>query len=149
LLHQGTDIVSTDIILVARNESEFAGHHEKLLANGIAQADAFWFGRNLDVALDEFRVHEGKRPVSLLLLPELNAHYLGALIALYEHKVFVQGVIWDINSYDQWGVELGKKIATALLPFVRGDVQAVSGSNGHLAALASLIRQLRDRNTEA
>ena len=147
LIHQGTDVISSDIILVAKDESKFAEHHDKLLANGIAQADALWFGRGLDVAMEETRVHQGGRPVTLLVLPELNAHYLGALIALYEHKVFVQGVIWNINSYDQWGVELGKTIATSLLPlFLTGDHSATNDPV-HLVAVTSVIRRWRDRDS--
>ena len=143
LLHQGTDVISSDIIFVARDESKLPGHHDKLLANGFAQADAFWFGRGLDVALDPFRVHEGGRPVSLLVLPELNAFYLGALIALYEHKVFVQGVIWNINSFDQWGVELGKTIATSLLPLFTTDRNASSAGPAPLSTVTSSIKRLR------
>ena len=143
LLHQGTDVISSDIMLVARDQSALKGHHEKLLANGVAQADALWFGRGLDIALDECRVHEGSRPVTVLVLPEINAHYLGALIALYEHKVFVQGVLWHINSYDQWGVELGKTIATSLLPFFSGAHVDAGPVPAHLVALRSVIRRLR------
>ena len=145
LLHQGSEPISSDIILVARDESKFADHHDKLLANGIAQADALWFGRGIDVALTAHRVHEGGRPVTVLVLPELNAFSLGALIALYEHKVFVQGVIWNINSYDQWGVELGKTIATSLHPLFTGDQSGVSpiAPSPHLAAITAAIRQSR------
>jgi glucose-6-phosphate isomerase len=147
LLHQGTDLISSDIILVARDESKFTEHHDKLLANGIAQADALWFGRDLGVAHDGYRVHEGGRPVTLLVMPELNAYHLGALIALYEHKVFVQGVIWNINSYDQWGVELGKTIATSLLPLFTAGHTPVADEPAHLAAVTSVIRRLRHRDS--
>jgi glucose-6-phosphate isomerase len=116
-LHQGTDLVSSDILLVAEPESASALHHEKLLANGLAQADALWIGHRSDLP---YARHEGGRPVSLLVLPELNAFSLGALLALYEHKVFVQGAIWNIDSFDQWGVELGKSIARALLSPLQG-----------------------------
>ncbi len=132
LLHQGTDKSSADIVLVARPESALKEHHEKLLANGIAQADAFWQGKSFETIFAELeskiadeterrkmaqhRVHPGGRPVTMLVMPTVDAFNLGALVALYEHKVFVQGVIWNINPFDQWGVELGKKIAVALLP---------------------------------
>ena len=149
LLHQGTDLISSDIILVARDESQFTEHHDKLLANGLAQADALWFGRGLDVALTEHRVHEGGRPVTLLVLPALNAFNLGALIALYEHKVFVQGVVWNINSYDQWGVELGKVIATSLLPLLTADKTDAFEGPAHLAATVSVIRQFRKPDSPA
>ena len=146
LLHQGTDLISSDIIFVAADESKFTAHHDKLLANGMAQADALWFGRGIDIALSEHRVHEGGRPVTLLVLPELNAFNLGALIALYEHKVFVQGVIWNVNSYDQWGVELGKTIATSLLPmFVQSSDQTKAMEiPSHLRSVVSVIRRLRN-----
>ena len=144
LLHQGTDVISSDIMLVARDESKFKEHHDKLLANGIAQADALWFGRGIDTARNEFRVHEGGRPVTLLVLPEINAHTLGALIALYEHKVFAQGVIWNINSYDQWGVELGKTIATSVLPLFSASQADAGQIPAHLAAVRSVICRLRN-----
>ncbi|MEQ1516806.1 MAG: glucose-6-phosphate isomerase [Usitatibacteraceae bacterium] len=142
LLHQGSDLISSDIIFVARDESALREHHDKLLANGFAQADALWFGRTLELAGEAYRVHVGGRPVTLLLLPELNAFYLGALIALYEHKVFVQGVIWNIHSFDQWGVELGKKIATSLLPLF-ADGMPATGGNSHLSEMTSRIARLR------
>lgn len=149
LLHQGTDVISSDIILIARDESKFAGHHDKLLANGVAQADALWFGRDLELARDRYRTYAGGRPVTLLVMPELNAFYLGAMIALYEHKVFVQGVIWNINSYDQWGVELGKTIATSLLPLFTADQTAALEVPPHLFALTALIRQMRNGTSTA
>ena len=149
LLHQGSDIISSDIVLIARDESKFAGHHDKLLANGIAQADALWFGRDRDASPDMNRVYEGGRPVTVLVLPEVNAFHLGALIALYEHKVFVQGVVWHINSFDQWGVELGKNIATSLLPMFAADDAKSIEVPAHLAALTSVIRRLRNRTQTA
>lgn len=148
LLHQGTDVISSDIILIARDESKFAGHHDKLLANGVAQADALWFGRDPALAREGYRTYEGGRPVTLLVLPQLDAFYLGALIALYEHKVFVQGVIWNINSYDQWGVELGKTIAASLLPLFTADQTAAVHIPPHLSELTALIHRLRnDKST--
>jgi glucose-6-phosphate isomerase len=149
LLHQGSDMISSDIILVARDESNFAVHHDKLLANGVAQADALWFGRGIDVASSEHRVHVGGRPVTILVLPEVDAFNLGALIAMYEHKVFVQGVVWNINSYDQWGVELGKTIATSLLPLFESGEKSTKEIPPHLAELSSRIRRMRDRNSPA
>ncbi|MBC7624043.1 MAG: glucose-6-phosphate isomerase [Aeromicrobium sp.] len=117
LLHQGTDIISSDIIIVREREGRSASKHERLLANAFAQADAFWFG-NHDDNLPLYRVHAGGRPVAVIELERLDAFHLGALIALYEHKVFAQGVMWHLNSFDQWGVELGKTIAKTLLPRV-------------------------------
>ena len=132
LLHQGSDLISADVIMVAERESSLATHHQKLLAHALAQADAFWYGKSYDAVFTELtqlaasertkmaehRTHPGSRPVSVIALPMLDAFSLGALIALYEHKVFVQGIIWNVNSFDQWGVELGKVIAKSLLPSV-------------------------------
>jgi glucose-6-phosphate isomerase len=153
LLHQGTDKSSADILLIARPESGLKEHHEKLIANGIAQADAFWQGKSFDAIFAELqskvadeserrkmaqhRVHPGGRPVTMMVMPTVDAHHLGALVALYEHKVFVQGVIWNINPFDQWGVELGKKIAVALLPSL------VSADKAPPAHLETLLAQLK------
>jgi glucose-6-phosphate isomerase len=142
LLHQGTDKISSDIVLVAKPESHLKQHHDKLLANALAQADAFWRGKTFDAAyaelaskisdekqrriMAEHRVHPGQRPVTLLMMPLLDAKHLGALIALYEHKVLVQGAIWNVNPFDQWGVELGKVIAQSLVGSL--DVNAPSTS---------------------
>jgi glucose-6-phosphate isomerase len=136
LLHQGTDVVSADILIIGEREGRSEDQHQRLLANAFAQADALWDGNQSD-ALPAFRVHHGKRPVSIIELTRLDAFHLGALIALYEHKVFAQGVFWNINSFDQWGVELGKQIAKTLLPDI---VQAPRD-----AALVEHMRQRRGR----
>lgn len=117
LLHQGTDIISSDIVIVREREGRSASQHERLLANAFAQANAFWEG-NHDDGVASHRIHHGRRPVTLIELERLDPFHLGALIALYEHKVFSQGVMWHVNSFDQWGVELGKIIAKRLLPNV-------------------------------
>ncbi len=162
LLHQGTDKSSADIVLIARPESALKEHHEKLLANGIAQADAFWQGKTFETIFAELeskiadeaerrkmamhRVHPGGRPVTMLVMPTVDAFSLGALVALYEHKVFVQGVIWNINPFDQWGVELGKKIAVALLPVIVASETAAatdtpaSASTEHLQGLLGQLK---------
>jgi glucose-6-phosphate isomerase len=106
LLHQGTQVVPCDFIDL--------GLEENLSANARAQADALAFGTQ-DPALPPYRQYPGNRPSSMLFLDGCSARNLGRLIALYEHKVFVQGVIWNINSFDQWGVELGKEMAKKLL----------------------------------
>lgn len=151
LLHQGTDLVSADIICLAERESPHQMHHDKLNAHALAQADAFWYGKSLAANLADLahlaeparhamaahRTHPGGRPVTVLALPRLDAHNLGSLIALYEHKVFVQGVIWNINSFDQWGVELGKSIATALLPVLGKNAGAAPA---HLRSLIDYLR---------
>jgi len=130
LLHQGTDIIPVDLVLVEKGEGP-AGMQAKLLANGIAQAEALMIGRpeaevraeltakGVDAAeidtLAPQRTFPGNRPTTTVLAPELTPQALGALIALYEHKTFVEGVIWGINSFDQWGVELGKTLAVRIL----------------------------------
>jgi glucose-6-phosphate isomerase len=136
LLHQGSDRISADIVLVARQPSKLTGHHAKLIANGIAQADALWQGSPSDNA---HRRHEGGRPVTLLVLPASDSFHLGALIALYEHKVFTQGVLWNINSFDQWGVELGKTLAKSLVETVASDSAAPPP---HLAELMNRLRAM-------
>ncbi|MEH6642686.1 MAG: glucose-6-phosphate isomerase, partial [Halomonas glaciei] len=114
LLHQGTRYVPIDFIASLKPEPGVEDHHFALLTNMLAQANAFMEGSQGDSK--ELSQHDpyscpGNRPSSTLLLDELTPKNLGALIALYEHKVFVQGVIWNINSFDQWGVQLGKRIA--------------------------------------
>ena len=106
LLHQGTQVVPCDFIEL--------NLENKLTANAIAQADALAFGTS-DASLPAHKRYPGNRPSSILFLEGLSARNLGRLIALYEHKVFTQGVIWNINSFDQWGVELGKELAKKIL----------------------------------
>ena len=130
LLHQGTQLVPIDFILPMRPTHEFNAHHDLLVANCLAQSSALMSGKTVEQARQELgatagsaaalqrlalhRSFEGNRPSNTLLLEQLDPASLGALIALYEHKVFVQGVIWNINSFDQWGVELGKTVATKI-----------------------------------
>jgi glucose-6-phosphate isomerase len=130
LLHQGTHVSPIDLIASLANRSSLPGHHEILLANLFAQAEAFMRGKTADevraeladqglsgAALEQLVPHKvfgGNRPSNTLLLSRLDPRNLGALIALYEHKIFVQGVIWHINSFDQWGVELGKQLAKTI-----------------------------------
>ena len=109
LLHQGSQIVPVDFIVSANKKSKF------LFANCLAQSLALMQGNNLDNNLQSFKYCHGNRPNSITLFPELTPEILGALIALYEHKVFVQGVMWNINSFDQWGVELGKTLAKQII----------------------------------
>ena len=160
LLHQGSDKISADILMVAQPQSALKGHHEKLLANALAQADALWFGRDTQSAyaasaqiadeaerrqLAAHRTQAGGRPVTLLVLPRVDAFHLGALIAMYEHKVFTQSVIWNIDCFDQWGVELGKTIAKALLPAVSDTSAVPAAAPAHLqATLAHLRSAARD-----
>jgi glucose-6-phosphate isomerase len=141
-LHQGTEIVPVEFLIAATGEAdpEFAAHHALLLANGFAQSAALMTGRDLEAAGgNPHRVHAGDRPSTTLLIPKLDPWHLGQLIALYEHRVFVAATLWGINPFDQWGVELGKTIASGL-------VEAVNDGTG-LDALdpstAGLIRAAR------
>ena len=108
LLHQGTVVVPSDFIVAARSFHDNTEHHDKLLANCFAQSEALMDGQVND---DPFRNFEGNRPSNTIILKELSPKNLGSLIALYEHQVFVSGIIWNIYSFDQWGVELGKQLA--------------------------------------
>ncbi|MEH6550158.1 MAG: glucose-6-phosphate isomerase [Pseudomonadales bacterium] len=114
LLHQGTRLVPMDLIAVVNDPLSNPQHHRILLGNMLAQSAALMSGQQDDNTA-EHKVYEGNRPSNVLLMDQLSPYNLGALIALYEHKVFVQGSIWNINCFDQWGVELGKKMANELL----------------------------------
>ena len=124
LIHQGTKLIPCDFIGFAKSLNPLGPHHDILMANVFAQTEALAFGKTPEqVARDgvkpelvSHRVFEGNRPSNTILAEKLTPHCLGALIALYEHKVFVQGAIWDINSFDQWGVELGKVLAQKIEP---------------------------------
>jgi glucose-6-phosphate isomerase len=127
LLHQGTTVVPADFIGFTRPAHELDRHHDLLMANLFAQTEALAFGKTREEAVAEglsapdHRVFAGNRPTSTILAPALTPRVLGELVALYEHKVFVQGTIWGINSFDQWGVELGKALATRITPELASD----------------------------
>jgi glucose-6-phosphate isomerase len=140
MLHQGTDVVPLEFVGVARNDEGPAGAHAKLLSNLLAQAEALMIGRSeaevraelagkgmdpaaIDVLAPQ-RVFPGNRPSSLIMMERLTPQALGALIALYEHKTLVEGAVWGINSFDQWGVELGKALANRILPELEGGPRA-------------------------
>jgi glucose-6-phosphate isomerase len=135
-LHQGTDLASCDFIVVAQGMGRNLSHHEILLAHACAQSEALMEG------LDTPQSHKacpGDRPSTTFVLPALDPQSLGALLALYEHKVYTQGVVWGVNSFDQWGVELGKTIAGRILPAVRGGEARLHPSTDHLLGV---IRRL-------
>jgi glucose-6-phosphate isomerase len=140
LLHQGTRLVPCDFLVAARAHHTLAGHHETLMANCFAQSEALAFGR--PEADSPHRVFPGNRPSTTMLYRQLDPKTLGTLIALYEHKVFVQGVIWGINSFDQWGVELGKQLAKAIRPEIDspGTVTTHDGSTNGLINYAKQLR---------
>jgi glucose-6-phosphate isomerase len=132
LIHQGTKLIPCDFMATAKSHNPLSDHHPKLLANFFAQTEAMMVGKTEEQVTAEFKaagksdeeikallpykVFKGNIPTNSILMKELNPRTLGALIALYEHKIFVQGIIWNIYSFDQWGVELGKQLANAILP---------------------------------
>jgi glucose-6-phosphate isomerase len=148
LIHQGTRLVPCDFIGVCRPAEEVGGHHDLLMANFFAQTEALAFGKSREQVeaegvapeLAPHRSFPGNRPTSTILTPELTPAVLGQLTALYEHKVFTQGVIWDVNSFDQWGVELGKVLATRIAAELD---PAASPDLGHDSSTNSLVRRYR------
>ena len=132
LLHQGTEIVPADFIGFARAHQPNREHHDLLVANLIAQTEALAFGR--DRPDEPWRSFAGNRPTTTIVAPELTPSVLGQLIALYEHIVFVQGVVWGIDSFDQWGVELGKELANRITPELTGEP-----TGDHDSSTAALI----------
>ena len=139
LLHQGTDLIPVDFIVALKPSHPYPGQHQVLLANAVAQAEALMCGTVSDTGLPPHRVFAGNRPSNMLLLQKLDPASLGALIALYEHKTFVQGVLWDINSFDQWGVELGKTLAHRILD----ELQGASPATTHDGSTEGLIARIR------
>ncbi len=157
LLHQGTDPVPCDFLIAAKSDTDHGEHHDLLIANCLAQGEALMRGRTLAEARAELaaqglegealerlaphKVFTGNRPSTTIVYRALDPVTLGSLIALYEHKVFVQGTIWGINSFDQWGVELGKVLAGELLPMVRGE-RAVTNRDASTAHLVEVLARL-------
>jgi len=146
LLHQGGRLIPSDFIALREADFPLAGHQEKLLANCLAQSAALAFGQTREEALAAgasavlapYRVFPGNQPSTTLVLPRLSPYTLGQLVALYEHKVFCLGVLWNLNSFDQWGVELGKQLAGRLLPLLSGagdDAAFDASTRGLLAEL--------------
>ncbi len=135
LIHQGTRMIPCDFIAPAISHHQVGDHHVKLLANFFAQPEALAFGTNPIEGQsdpdfkDVFRVFEGNRPTNSILIKKITPETLGSLIAMYEHKIFVQGIIWNIFSFDQWGVELGKKLAKAILPELENSATVTSHDN--------------------
>jgi glucose-6-phosphate isomerase len=151
LIHQGTELISSDFIAAAVSQTPIGNHHDMLLANCLAQTEALAFGKTAEEvrregtaeALVPHKVFEGNRPTTTILHDRLTPFALGRLIALYEHKIFVQGIIWNINSFDQWGVELGKQLAKAILPELSGWSEVTS----HDSSTNGLINHLRARRS--
>jgi glucose-6-phosphate isomerase len=151
LIHQGTRLIPVDLIGFAQPLNPLGDHHDLLMSNVFAQAEALAFGRTedevraqgTDDAVVPHRVMEGNRPSNTILAERLTPHTLGALTALYEHSVFTQGVIWEIDSFDQWGVELGKALAQKIIPELTSDTAPTLEHDSSTNALIRRYRALR------
>ena len=158
LIHQGTKLIPCDFLAPAVSHNPIGDHHQKLLANFFAQTEALMKGKTEDEVLDElkkagkteeeivfllpFKVFEGNKPTNSILFRKLTPETLGSLIAMYEHKIFVQGVIWNIYSFDQWGVQLGKQLANKILPELQDD-KRVASHDSSTNGLINLYKQIR------
>jgi glucose-6-phosphate isomerase len=142
LLHQGTPRAALDFLLPAESSCGNQPQQELAIANCLAQAEAFAFGQASD---QPHKVHAGNRPSTLLMFQRLDPYTLGALIALYEHKVYVQSVVWGVNAFDQWGVELGKKLCERIVPLVRGTASPPADCSPSLRAALQYLAQFPPR----
>jgi glucose-6-phosphate isomerase len=152
LIHQGTRLIPCDFIAFARTLNPLGDHHDLLMANVFAQTEALAFGKTADEVRAEgtpewlvpHRVFEGNRPSNTILIDQLTPAVLGKLVALYEHNVFVQGEIWNIDSFDQWGVELGKVLAQRIIPELTAaeepELRHDSSTNALIRRYRALIR---------
>lgn len=155
LIHQGTQLIPADFIAPAVSQNQIGNHHTLLMSNFFAQTEALMNGKTKDVVVYElkkanlseeaieklspFKVFEGNKPTNSFLVKKIDPTTLGSLIAMYEHKIFVQGVIWNIFSYDQWGVELGKQLANSILPELENESTVTS----HDSSTNALINQFK------
>lgn len=158
LIHQGTKLIPSDFIAPAVSHNPTGDHHQKLMSNFFAQTEALAFGKTAETVKAEFlaagkteeevaelipfKVFEGNRPTNSILVKEINPRTLGNLIAMYEHKIFVQGVIWNIFSFDQWGVELGKQLANQILPEL-ADTSEVSSHDSSTNGLINAFKAFK------
>ncbi len=158
LIHQGTEIVPMDFVIPAISHNEIGEHHEILVANVLAQGEALMRGKTVKEAaaelkkagksreeisyLKKFKSFEGNRPSNTIVFKKMDLYTLGMLIAMYEHKVFVQGVVWNVDSFDQYGVELGKQMALSILPELQGTASGIN-HDGSTNSLIGLIKRLR------
>tara|TARA_R110001592_G_scaffold148471_3_gene373344 strand:+ start:35032 stop:36606 length:1575 start_codon:yes stop_codon:yes gene_type:complete len=158
LIHQGTQLIPCDFIAPAQTHNPVGDHHSKLMSNFFAQTEALMNGKSLEEVKDEMkkegkspeiiekiaphRVFEGNRPTNSILVKKINPSTLGALIAMYEHKIFVQGVIWNIFSFDQWGVELGKVMAKSILPELNSE-EVIASHDSSTNGLINAFKGLR------
>ncbi len=160
LIHQGTKLIPCDFLAAAVSQNPLGDHHEKLIANFFAQPEALMKGKSREEVIQEFesknipheqykhlipfKIFEGNRPSTSILYKTLDPYTLGSLIAMYEHKIFVQGIIWNIFSFDQWGVELGKQLADKILPELK-DRKDVKSHDGSTNSLINYYKKLRDQ----
>ena len=158
LIHQGTKLIPCDFIAAAQSHNPLGDHHTLLLSNFFAQTEALMMGKDeatvraelskkgMDEAaiakLLPFKVFTGNRPTNSILLKQLTPYSLGLITALYEHKIFVQGHIWNIFSFDQWGVELGKQLSNSILPELKGD-EAISSHDASTNGLINTYKKWR------
>ncbi len=158
LIHQGTQLIPCDFIAPAISHNPIGDHHQKLLSNFFAQTEALMKGKSLVQVCEEMekvgkpieeieniaphRVFEGNRPTNSILVKQITPHMLGMLIAMYEHKIFVQGAIWNIYSFDQWGVELGKVLANGILPELK-DQSEVTSHDSSTNGLINAYKKMR------
>ena len=158
LIHQGTKLIPCDFMAPAQSHNTLGDHHPKLLSNFFAQTEALMTGKSKVEVVKEleqqgkskeeieelapFKVFEGNRPTNSILFEKLTPRVLGSLIAMYEHKIFVQGVIWNIYSFDQWGVELGKVLAKQILPELSGN-EKVSSHDSSTNGLINTYKKMR------
>jgi glucose-6-phosphate isomerase len=161
LIHQGTLLIPSDFIAPAISHNAIGDHHVKLLSNFFAQTEALLNGKSenevmvefMKTSMDEkdvkrltpYKVFEGNKPTNSFLIKEINPFNLGSLIALYEHKIFVQGVIWNIFSFDQWGVELGKQLANKVLPELENN-DTISSHDASTNGLINAYKAFRNGN---
>jgi glucose-6-phosphate isomerase len=159
LIHQGTLLIPSDFIAPANSHNAIGDHHVKLLSNFFAQTEALLNGKSenevmvefMKTSMDEkdvkrltpYKVFEGNKPTNSFLLKEINPFNLGSLIALYEHKIFVQGVIWNVFSFDQWGVELGKQLANKVLPELENN-DTISSHDASTNGLINAYKAFRN-----
>jgi glucose-6-phosphate isomerase len=162
LIHQGTKLIPCDFIAPAISHNPIKNHHQILLANFLAQTEALMKGKTADEVIAElkaagkseaeikflfpYKVFQGNKPTNTILFKQLTPETLGALIALYEHKIFVQGVIWNIFSFDQWGVELGKQLAQNILPELNGADGPISAHDSSTQGLIELVKKMQKNN---
>ena len=164
LIHQGTRLVPADFLAPALSHNPVGEHHLMLLSNFFAQTEALMLGKSMETVTRELheanmadediqhlaphKVFTGNRPSNTILFKQLTPQVLGSLIAMYEHKIFVQGIIWNIFSFDQWGVELGKQLASTIMPELQGD-QPVRSHDASTNGLINAYKAMRNESIKA